>query len=116
LGVTVPGQTTTSVRSVLGIQFETAIAASDSAVLKPRLRLGWGHEFNTNRGSTVALNLLPGAPFQVTGAQPNADSLLVGAGLELELGRMLRVYGQFDGDFTGNARGYSGTGGIRLVW
>jgi outer membrane autotransporter protein len=116
LGVTVQGQTTTSVRSVLGVQFETAIGAADTAVAKPRLRLGWGHEFNTNRSATVALSLLPGAPFQVTGAQPNADSLVVGAGLELELGRMLRVYGQFDGDFSGNARGFSGTGGIRLIW
>jgi outer membrane autotransporter protein len=116
LGVTVQGQTTTSVRSVLGLQFETAIGAADSAVVKPRLRLGWGHEFNTNRSATVALSVLPGAPFQVSGAQPYADSLVVGAGLELELGRMLRVYGQFDGDFTGNARGFSGTGGIRLIW
>jgi outer membrane autotransporter protein len=116
LGVTVQGQTTTSVRSVLGLQFETAIGAADSAVLKPRLRLGWGHEFNTNRSATVALSLLPGAPFQVTGAQPYTDSMVVGAGLELELGRMLRVYGQFDGDFAGNARGFSGTGGVKLIW
>jgi len=116
LGVTVQGQTTTSVRSVLGLQFETAIGAADSAVLKPRLRLGWGHEFNTNRSATVALSLLPGAPFQVSGARPTADSMVVGAGLELELGRMLRVYGQFDGDFAGNARGFSGTGGLRLIW
>jgi outer membrane autotransporter protein len=116
LGVAVQGQTTTSVRSVLGLQFETAIGAADSAVLKPRLRLGWGHEFNTSRSATVALSLLPGAPFQVTGAQPDADSLVVGAGLELELGHMLRIYGQFDGDFAGNARGFSGTGGVRLIW
>ena len=64
----------------------------------------------------MALSLLPGAPFQVSGAQPDANSLVVGAGLELELGRMLRVYGQFDGDFTGNARGFSGTGEIKLIW
>jgi outer membrane autotransporter protein len=116
LGVTVQGQTTTSVRSILGLQFETEIVAADSAVVKPRVRLGWAHEFNTNRSASVALNVLPSAPFQVNGAQPNADSLVVGAGLELELGRVLRVYGQFDGDFSGNARGVSGTGGIRLVW
>jgi outer membrane autotransporter protein len=116
LGVTAQGQTTTSVRSVLGLQLETAIGEADSAVLKPRLKLGWGHEFNTNRSATVALSLLPGAPFQVTGAQPDADSLVVGAGLEIELGHMLRVYGQFDGDFAGNARGFSGTGGVRLIW
>lgn len=116
LGVTVQSQTATSVRSMLGMQFETTIAANDSAVVKPRVRVGWAHEFNTNRGASVALNVLPGAPFQVTGAQPNADSLVVGAGLELELGRVLRIYGQFDGDFASNARGLSGTGGIRLVW
>lgn len=116
LGVTVQGQTATSVRSVLGLQFETTISGGDSAVVKPRLRLGWAHEFNTNRSATVALNLLSGAPFQVTGGQPNADSLLIGAGLELELGRVVRVYGQFDGDIASNARGFSGTGGIRLVW
>jgi uncharacterized protein with beta-barrel porin domain len=64
----------------------------------------------------VALNVLPSAPFQVNGATPNADSLVVGAGLELELGRVVRIYGQFDGDFSANARGLSGTGGVRLVW
>jgi outer membrane autotransporter protein len=116
LGVTVQGQTATSVRSVLGLQLETAIGAADSAVVKPRVRLGWAHEFNTNRSATVALSLLPGAPFQVTGAQPVADSLVVGAGLEVELGRMVRIYGQFDGDFASNARSFSGTGGVRLVW
>jgi outer membrane autotransporter protein len=116
LGVTVQGQTTTSLRSALGLQFETAIEAGDAGVLKPRLRLGWAHEFNTNRSATVALSLLPGAPFQVTGAQPAADSLLIGAGFELELGRTVRVYGQFDGDVASNARAFSGTGGIRLVW
>ena len=52
----------------------------------------------------------------MTGAQPDADSMVVGAGLELELGHMLRVYGQFDGDFASNARGFSGTGGVRLIW
>ncbi len=116
LGVTVQGQTATSVRSALGLQFETAIGAGDGGVLKPRLRLGWAHEFNTNRSATVALSVLPGAPFQVSGAQPTADSLLVGAGLELELGHMLRIYGQFDGDIASNARGFSGTGGIKLIW
>ena len=98
------------------MQFRRRLPPATAPSLTPRLRLGWAHEFNTNRSSTVALTLLPGAPFQVNGAPPDADSLLVGVGLELELGRMLRVYGQFDGDFAGNARGFSGTGGVRLFW
>lgn len=36
--------------------------------------------------------------------------------MEVELGSMLRIYGQFDGDFSSAARAYAGTGGIRLVW
>jgi outer membrane autotransporter protein len=117
LGVSVQAQTTTSVRSTLGAQFETAITANDDAVFRPRVRLGWAHEYNTNRSATVTLStVLPNAPFLVTGAQQNADSLVVGAGFELELHRMVRLYGQFDGDFASNARAFCGTGGVRLVW
>lgn len=117
LGVSMQAQTTTSVRSTLGAQFETAITAGDDNVLRPRLRLGWAHEFNTSRNATVTLStLLPNAPFLVTGAQPLPDSLVVGAGFDLELGRMVRLYGQFDGEFSGNARAFAGTGGLRLVW
>jgi outer membrane autotransporter protein len=117
LGVSVQAQTTTSIRSTLGGQFETAFTFNDDNVLRPRLRLGWAHEYNTNRTSTVTLStLLPGSPFLVTGAQPLADSLVVGAGFDVELGRMVRLYGQFDADVTANARAFSGTGGFRLVW
>jgi uncharacterized protein with beta-barrel porin domain len=117
LGVSVQAQTTTSVRSTLGGQFETAFTATDDAVFRPRLRVGWAHEFNTSRTATVTLSsVLPGAPFQVTGAQPAADALVVGAGFDLELGRMVRLYGQFDGEFSSNARAFAGTGGLRLVW
>ncbi len=63
LGVSVQAQTTASVRSSLGAQFETAITAADDAVVRPRLRLGWAHEFNTTRSVTATLNsLLPNAP------------------------------------------------------
>ena len=29
---------------------------------------------------------------------------------------MVRLYGQFDGEFASNARAFAGTGGLRLVW
>jgi uncharacterized protein with beta-barrel porin domain len=117
LGVTVQGQTSTSVRSTFGGQFETAITATDDAILRPRLRLGWAHEFNTNRTATVTLgSVLPNAPFQVTGAQPAPDSLFISAGFDLELTHMVRLYGQFDSDLSYNARAFAGTGGLRLVW
>jgi uncharacterized protein with beta-barrel porin domain len=117
LGLTVQGQTSTSIRSTLGAQFETAITATDDAILRPRLRLGWAHEFNVYRTATATLGaLLPNAPFTVQGAQPSPNALVVGAGFDLELTRMVRVYGQFDGEFSDNARAFAGTGGVRLVW
>jgi outer membrane autotransporter protein len=117
LGLTVQGQTSTSIRSTLGAQFETAITASDDAVLRPRLRLGWAHEFNVYRTATATLGaLLPNAPFTVQGAQPSPNALVVGAGFDLELTHMVRIYGQFDGEFSDNARAFAGTGGVRLVW
>lgn len=117
MGVTVQGQTATSVRSALGAQFETAITASDDSVVRPRLRLGWAHEFSTTRTATATLStLLPNAPFTVTGAQPSPDALVFSAGFDVELGSRVRLYGQFDGEFSDNARSLSGTGGVRLVW
>ena len=38
------------------------------------------------------------------------------AGFDLELTHMVRLYGQFDGEFSDNARAFAGTGGVRLVW
>lgn len=117
LGLTVQGQTSTSIRSTLGTQFETAITATDDAILRPRLRVGWAHEFNVYRTATATLGaLLPNAPFTVQGAQPSPNALVVGAGFDLELTHMVRLYGQFDGEFSDNARAFAGTGGVRLVW
>jgi len=116
LGLIVQPQTTVSVRSTLGGQFGTSFQANDDTVLSPRLRLGWAHEFNTQRTSTAALSLLPGATFTVTGAPPAADALILGVGVDLDLSRMVRVFAQFDGDFASNTTSYGGTGGIRLFW
>ena len=117
LGLTVQGQTSTSIRSTLGAQFETAITATDDAILRPRLRLGWAHEFNVYRTATATLGaLLSNAPFTVQGAQPSPNALVVSAGFDLELTHMVRLYGQFDGEFSDNARAFAGTGGVRLVW
>ncbi|TAJ34961.1 MAG: autotransporter domain-containing protein, partial [Reyranella sp.] len=116
-GLNVQGQTTTSVRSVLGAEFRAMIELDEATVLRPRARLGWAHEFNTYRASTSTFAALgPGVPFTVQGTSPASDALVVTAAVEVELGRMLRVYAQFDGDFASTARSYAGTGGIKLHW
>lgn len=116
-GLNVQAQTTTSVRSVLGAEFTTSFGADDGAIFRPRLRIGWAHEFSPYRTSTATFAALgPGVPFTIQGAQPATDALLVTAGLSVDLGRMVRVYAQFDGDFAGIARSFAGTGGVRLIW
>ncbi|MDP1966063.1 MAG: autotransporter domain-containing protein [Reyranella sp.] len=116
-GLNVQAQTTTSVRSVLGAEFATTFAPTEDLVVRPRARLGWAHEFNTYRASTASFAALgPGVPLTVQGASPASDALVVQAAVEVEVGRMFRIYGQFDGDFASTARSYAGTGGIRLVW
>jgi uncharacterized protein with beta-barrel porin domain len=116
-GLNVQAQTTTSVRSVLGAEFATTFAPTEDLVFRPRARLGWAHEFNTYRASTASFAALgPGVPFTVQGASPASDAVVVQAAVEVEVGRMFRIYGQFDGDFASTARSYAGTGGIRLVW
>ncbi|UYN94288.1 MAG: autotransporter domain-containing protein [Enhydrobacter sp.] len=117
LGLTYQAQTATSVRSGIGAQFEASLRVGEDILFRPRLRLGWAHEFNTERTTTASLGtLLPSAAFTVRGATPAADALLVGAGFDLQLASMVRLYGQFDGDFAANAQSYSGTGGVRLIW
>ncbi len=115
--LSVQGQTTTSVRSVLGAEFATYFMLAEDTVVRPRLRLGWAHEFDTYRASTAGFAALgPGVPFTVQGASPASDALIVQAAVEVELGGMVRIYGQFDGDFAETARSYAGTGGVRLRW
>lgn len=113
----VQGQTTTSVRAMLGAEFSTYFMPTEDTVVRPRVRLGWAHEFDTYRASTASFAALgPGVPFTVQGASPASDALVVQATVEVELGGMVRIDGQFDGEFASTARAYAGIGGVRLRW
>lgn len=117
LALTMQGQTTTSVRSALGSQFAHTFTVDDRTTITPRLKLGWAHEFNTERNMTAAFSTLgAGQTFTVAGARAASDALLVTAGLDVDIGGMVRLYAKFDGDFSGQAESWSGTGGIRLFW
>lgn len=117
LGLTVQAQTTTSVRSILGAQVSTSFVDEWQTVYTPRLKLGWAHEFNPERSSRAAFaTLAPNLPFTVTGARAAADSLVVSAGVDIDLSNMVRLYAQFDGEYAAQASSWSGMGGIRLFW
>lgn len=117
LALTVRGQTTTSVRSALGSQFAHSFALDDRTTVTPRLRIGWAHEFNTERNMTAAFSTLgAGQTFTVSGARAASDALLLTTGVDVDIGGAVRLYAKFDGDFSGQAETWSATGGIRLFW
>ena len=117
LALTMQGQITTSVRSTLGSQFAHTFTVDDRTTVTPRLKLAWAHEFNTERNMTAAFSTLgAGQIFTVAGARAASDAQLVTAGLDVDIGGMVRLYAKFDGDFSGQAESWSGTGGIRLFW
>jgi outer membrane autotransporter protein len=117
LGLTVQGQTTTSVRSTLGAEVRSALVLDDGSVFRPRLRAGWAHEYNPARAVNAALTTLaPASVFTVQGAAAAADAVIVSAGFDLDMTPRVRLFAQFDGDFASNARAFAGTGGVRIAW
>lgn len=117
LGLTVQPQTTTSVRSTLGSQISTTLPFDGRTNVRPRLKLGGAHEFNTDRTTNASLSVLaPSQSFTVAGSRQAADPAIVSAGVDFDIGGVVRLFAQFDGDFSDNAQSWSGTGGIRLYW
>jgi uncharacterized protein with beta-barrel porin domain len=116
LGLSYAGETTTSVRSFLGGQASTTYRVADWATLTPRIRLAWAHEFTPDRQVSASFLSIPGAAFTVNGARPARDAAIVGAGVDLGIGRNVALYAQFDGDLSGGGNAYAGSGGIRISW
>jgi uncharacterized protein with beta-barrel porin domain len=116
LGLSYQGETTTSVRSFLGGQAATTYRLGERMTVSPRLRLAWAHEFSADRQVNASFLSIPGAAFTVSGARPPRDSAIVGAGVDLALGRNVALFAQFDGDLSADGNAYAGTGGLRISW
>ena len=78
------GRTDTQTRSELGARFDYAMPLRE-ALLTLRGRAAWAHDYDNDRIANAGFLTLPGTAFTVTGAQPDADALLVSAGAELAL-------------------------------
>ena len=116
LGLSYQSQTTTSVRSFLGVRAATTFVLGERTILMPRVSAAWGHEFNDTRQINATFLSLPAAAFTVPGARPARDAAIVSAGVDLALGRNVVLYAQFDGDIAGGGNAYAGSGGIRISW
>jgi autotransporter-associated beta strand protein len=108
-------QDTTNVRTELGARTDQRFLVSDG-VLTLRGRLAWAHDSNTNRLVNAAFQTLPGAAFAVNGAQPAADSALVGGRAEMKWRNGLSLAGTVEGEFSRSTQTYTGKGTVRYEW
>jgi autotransporter-associated beta strand protein len=109
------GRTDTQTRSEFGAWFDYAMPMQAS-LLTLRGRAAWAHDYDNDRIANAGFLALPGTAFTVTGAQPDADSLLVSAGAELAFLNGFSIAGSFEGEFSGNTQSYAGKGAIRYRW
>lgn len=108
-------QTTTNVRSELGLRGDKAFAVADGT-LTLRGRVAWAHDSNTDRPVTPTFQSLPGSSFTITGAKPAADGTLVTAGAEMKWRSGWSVAGSFEGEFSRTTDSYAGKGAVRYAW
>jgi outer membrane autotransporter protein len=116
LGLTYQSQTTTSLPTFLGVQFDTRLALANGTVWSPFVRAAWVHEFRPDRSIAATFESVPGALFSVDGARAWTDALKVNAGSRLALNQYASLFTSFDGEFANSGHSYAGRGGVRFSW
>jgi outer membrane autotransporter protein len=117
LSLNVQQQTTTSLRSTLGIGLAGAIGLGDTRTIELGLRLGWLHEYaSTARPVTAAFAGAPSASFTVYGAAPQRDSAVIGFSASTNLAAATQIYLRYDGEIATGAASHALTAGLRLSW
>jgi len=106
------GQTTTSLRSEVGVA--VSLAANDTGSLG--LRASWAHEFMEPAATMTEFQAIPGAPFSVRGAMPDSDSLIVALHGEYGDGTGFYAGADIKAEYSGNAQDYGGSLTIGYRW
>ena len=116
LGLTYQAQTTTSLPTFLGLQFDARWALTNGMVWSPFVRAAWVHEFRPDRSISSSFVSVPGTLFAVDGARAWSDALKVNAGTRLALNQYASLFASFDGEFSNSGHSYAGRGGVRFSW
>jgi uncharacterized protein with beta-barrel porin domain len=101
---------------LIGAQFETEIRTRDGSVMVPFIRLAWMHDFTPSRGMKASFINAPGFNFNVIGASQPRDALVARAGAQIKITELMRLFGSFDGVFSGQGNSYAGTIGLQMGW
>lgn len=76
----------------------------------------WAHSFATDRSLTASFAALPGSSFNVKGATPAPDAILLGIGTDLEMTSGLALGVSLDTSLSTSAQSYSGSAHVGYSW
>jgi outer membrane autotransporter protein len=77
-------------------------------------RLAWVHELQGERSTTQSFLIAPGFDFTTDGAAAVRDALRMDAGVSLNVGERLAIYGDFTGRFSQGGGSLGGMAGFRF--
>jgi uncharacterized protein with beta-barrel porin domain len=117
LNLTVAGQTTNSLRSVLGAQLAGAFDLGWREKLGLQLRLGWSHEYaDTARPVTATLAGAPLLPFTTYGVASQRDAAVVGFTANTAIADGTSLYLRYEGVMSGQDSAHALNAGVRMTW
>ncbi len=117
LNLNVDGQTTTSVRSILGFQVDHDLNLGFANPIGLLARAGWAHEYaDTTRPMTASFAGAPGAGFTVDGAQIARDSAVLALGATAKLTQNLSFLIRYDADLNGADNANAVSGKLSYSW
>lgn len=112
LNLNVAGQTTNSLRTVLGAVLGGAIGKATTKV-----RLGWSHEFaDTARPVTASFAGAPALSFTTTGAAAPREGAVLGLSVDAPLAEQTSLYARYDAELAGGNTSHVFSAGVRYVW
>ncbi len=115
LGLTVAGQSQTSLRTELGAQLDGS-ARIGALPVQGFLRAAWAHGLVRDAAMGVGFASLPNAGFMVRGARPDANAALLAAGVDMPISPGLTLGARVDGEFSGNVTQIAGTARLRYAF
>lgn len=113
----VDSETLESLRSRLGLRFETKRTTGEDRSLQWDIELAWAHEFRDTSARIVAgFDGAPAATFIVNGPELDRDRALLGAGLTTHLGKFSQLRIGYNGEVAGSDTRHSINARYRMQW
>lgn len=116
INLSAQAQSTTGVRSILGLEVAGAVAVADKQDLSLALRLGWAHDYADVSGALTASFVgKPDTSFTVYGPAPSRNAAIVGASLNLPLG-LGQAFLNYDANLAQSYTAHAAMMGFRILF